>query len=154
MPIINQPIKVGVFDKMWISSVVIQTKRDGFLRIVFNPYDGKNVLATNTKIKNFTNLNHALQSDQEFNSMLQDLYNECKRQAGINKKIESISFSALNPDSSASAVIVFEKEQGEERGQRHQIKNCFALAESDSQFGNVFQTAMVMFAMKSGFTYQ
>jgi hypothetical protein len=153
MPITTEPIAVGTFDKMWISNVMLINRGSGILRLVFNPYDGKNMLATNATIKNYTNLQKILDENAELGSIIKSLYQECKRQAKVDNHISSITVSAPSPEGKVFAIISFSNEKDGKQIKNYTISDCFALAQKDQVFGAAFFNTLAAFAKLAGFTY-
>jgi len=162
--IINpSPITAGTFNGFWVSNVTYLAplpgtsvqRQNGFFAANLLPYDGTHLLATDIKQVVINNVLAKRAADSVFASMLDNLANECKRQANNTSSVERITVSALNPakKNAAGAPIVSAFVQFDSsNNSTHQIKDCYALAGTDSTFAGVFNAAMGEIARLAGLT--
>jgi hypothetical protein len=147
MPITTETIPVSAFNKMWISSTLINLKDSGGIFTRLQPYDGKYLLSktTSTSIRN---LSAVRVSDPSLDTMLVNLESECRRQANEpTAKLETVVVTAPSPTLPVTASIIFKDKPV------YGIRDCFNLASTDSTFGAVFYTTMAKIAEKSGYTF-
>ena len=146
MPITTETIPVSAFNKMWISSTLINLKDSGGIFTRLQPYDGKYLLSktTSTSIRN---LSAVRVSDPSLDTMLVNLESECRRQADEpTAELETVAVTAPSPTLPVMASILFKDKPV------YRIHDCFKLASTDSAFRTVFYTTMVKIAEKAGYT--
>jgi len=147
MPITTNPIPVSTFNKMWISSTLINFLSGGKMFIRLQPYDGNYMLST-TVNSSIRNLSAVRASDASLDTVLTNLEAECRRQANEpTAELQTIAVSAPNPTLPVVASIIFKDKP------IHRIHDCFKLTSTDTTFGTVFYATMAKIAEKAGYTF-
>ena len=146
------PITASTFSGMWITNLSLflptAEKATGFLNVNFQPYDGQHLLVNGGKRFAINDIAKKETEDTTFKTMLDTLVTECKRQAGKDIDVKFINVMAPDTTKTVMAQIAFID------GSFYTIKDCFALAGSDSVFGGVFQGTMIAIAKEAGLSME
>ncbi len=147
MPITTETVTVSAFNKMWISSTLINLKGSGGIFTRLQPYDGKYLLSK-TSSTSIRNLSAVRVSDTSLDTVLTNLETECRRQANEpTAELETVAVTAPSPTLPVVASIIFKDKPV------HRIHDCFKLASTDTTFGAVFYAAMAKISEKAGYTF-
>ena len=145
------PVSTSTFSGMWITnlSVILPTAdKAGLLTVNFQPYDGSHLLATGGKRFAIMDIAKKSEEDATFKTMIDTLIAECKRQANKDGDIKFINVMAQDTARPVVAQIVFDDKIP------YTIKDCFALAGSDTAFAGVFQGTMNEVAKLAGLSVE
>jgi hypothetical protein len=146
------PITTATFNGMWITNLAIflptAEKANGFLNANFQPFDGQHLLLNGGKRLVINDIAKKRKEDTTFDTMLTSLITECKRQAGKEIDIKFVTVMAPDTTRPVMAQIAFID------GSFYSIKDCFALAGSDSTFGGIFQASMNGIAREAGLSVE
>jgi hypothetical protein len=150
--IINpNPVTAGTFGGMWIRNLQVILPGDGkpgMLQANLLPYDGQHLLATGEKRVFVTNLAARRSTDAPLDAMLTALVTEVKRQAKTESEPKMVNVMAMEPSKPVVAMVMFAE------GKPYRVDDCFALADTDHQFGQVFNQVMGEVARQAGLTVQ
>ena len=135
------PIIASEFNKMWIQSLHIlfplEENQKGIIRAKFLPYDG----GTNILAGRNIDISHLLPSNnEELNDVLNSIIIEIHRQASTNRRVRSININAPDPTKRVTAQIIFTE------GLAHNIRDVFALTQTDITFAYVFDNTLNVIA--------
>ena len=144
------PVTAAPFNGMWITNLGIflptEAKPKGFIAGNLLPYDGTHLLANTGTRLYVGDLATKCTTDAPLAAMLGALEVELQRLAATTAAVEYLSVMAPRP---ARPVLVSAKFTG---GKFHQIRDCYALAATDSVFAGVFQSVMAEIAHQAGLT--
>jgi hypothetical protein len=138
------PVTPGTFSGMWATSlhVVFPTaeRLRGNLGSRWLPYDGTTLLAVGEKQKQTP----LPSTDEKLNAVLTALCATAQRIAEKKVDVKFIAVTASDPSKPVAAVVSFVD------GSFHKVVDCFALASSDGEFGQVFSMVMGVAAQLAG----
>lgn len=144
------PIIAATFNGMWITNLGICLAVDniskGYIQAKFAPYDGTHILATEGRRLNMVDVPAARASDPVLDSTLTALVAELHRLSNKTADAQFLAVDAQKPGVPVHAVCKFAD------GTYYSIKDCYALAASDSVFAEVFQATMAEIARQAGLT--
>jgi len=135
------------FSGLWVSRLNISFSGRGHLTAQFLPYNGTHLLLQKLPPLIVSDLTSERSGDSELDAMLQSLVAECQRQTETSTAIKLINVNAASLEQPVIAHILFAD------GTRFAIRDAFALAATDSQFGQVLQSALAGLARLYGTTY-
>ena len=151
------PQNPGIFSGMWISNLSLIQPDPNFPAPLFEqgygrltatllPYDGAHLLATGRKQVIISKLTDSISTDTTLSNIISSLISEAQRQGSTTSPVKTLVLSALDPTQPVKVTSKFVD------GTSHSITNCFALANTDTIFANVFNNTMVEIARLAGLT--
>lgn len=131
----------ATFDKLWVAHLrVVLSGEAQYLHAHLLPYNGSHVLQAQPRLVRIVDLAAKRPQDAQLDAVLSALEAEAKRHAGT-AEVRSVSVQAGSPE--RPVVVVIEKGEGQEP---YLIRDCFALAATDTQFATVLNGTLAEIA--------
>jgi hypothetical protein len=147
------PITAATFNGYWITNaqLILGTGKPGILQANMLPYDGQHLLATGGRQVSELNVTKKATDDAAFDGMLTSLKAEIARLSGNADAFGILHVSAPDPAKPVSIQVLWQ-ETADKESSSYAIKDAYALAATDTQFAQVFGTAMAIIAGLAGLT--